>query len=60
MKSLLTSTLLALCFLSLTGCPAAPTDAVTGADQSAIEAYKAQEAADQAAASGEMEEGLKK
>ncbi|MCO8124907.1 hypothetical protein NHH03_24430 [Stieleria sp. TO1_6] len=54
MKRIITSALLGLFVVSLTGCPAAKTDAVTGADQSAIEAYKAAEAEEQAKLSGEM------
>ncbi|QDV47036.1 hypothetical protein Enr13x_69450 [Stieleria neptunia] len=58
MKSLLATSFLAVFFLSLAGCPAPPSDAISGAEQSAIEEYQAREAAEQAALAGEMEAGL--
>ena len=58
MKHFVATAFLALFFLSLSGCPAAPTDAVSGQEQSAIEAYQAAEAEEQAALEAEMEEGI--
>lgn len=60
MKKTFATLALAVSFISLAGCPAPPQDAVTGADQSAIEAYQAAEDAEQAAAAGEMEEAATK
>ncbi len=58
MKSFFLTSFLAVFFLSLAGCPAPPADAISGAEQSAIEEYQAREAAEQAALAGEMEAGL--
>ena len=51
--------LLLLSAVLLTGCPSSSSDVVTDADQSAIEAYKAEEAREQAALQGEMKDAAK-
>jgi starvation-inducible outer membrane lipoprotein len=58
LKNHITTAFLVVFVLSLTGCPAAPTDSVSGAKQSDIEAYQAAERAEQAALSGEMKSNL--
>lgn len=58
MKNLLMTVCLALFAVVLTGCSSAPSNSVEDAEQSAIEQYQAEEAAEQAAAAGEMSDNL--
>jgi hypothetical protein len=55
MKRIISVCLLSLFVLSLAGCPSKPQDAVSDADQSAIEAYQAAEEASQKAMEDQME-----
>ncbi|WP_286177903.1 hypothetical protein [Stieleria mannarensis] len=59
MKRLLATLPLALLVFSLTGCPSPSPDAVTDADQSAIDAYLATEAEEQASLQTEMKDSAK-
>ncbi len=58
MKKFISTAFVAAFALSLAGCSEGPTDVVTGADKTEIEKYQEAEAAEQAALSGEMAQGL--
>ncbi|QEF98953.1 hypothetical protein Mal15_30110 [Stieleria maiorica] len=59
MKRLIATLSFGLLFVSLTGCPSPSPDAVTDADQSAIDAYLATEAEEQASLQTEMKDSAK-